>query len=190
MTGDPGRLLWIGLPGRTVPHEVKGLLTQGKVGGVILFSRNLGTPEEIRDLTTELRGCSTEPLPIGVDQEGGRVRRLSFLPWPSAMQLSRCAPAVIEEVGERMGQELSWFGFNVDFAPVLDVLTNPDNKVIGDRAFGTTPEAVIRNAGAWIRGFSRSGLSCCGKHFPGHGHTLHDSHLTLPRAELTLQDLE
>ncbi len=189
MTIDPGQLLWIGFRGASIPPEVRELIARDRVGGVILFARNLTTPEAICALTAELQALSPRTLPIGVDQEGGRVRRLAFCPWPSALSLSEKPESVIEEVGERMGRELAFFGFNVDFAPVLDVLTNTDNRVIGDRAFGRTPEEVIRGAGAWMRGFARTGLSFCGKHFPGHGHTLHDSHLTLPRADRTLAEL-
>lgn len=88
-----------------------------------------------------------------------------------------------EELGARVGHDLRRFGFNLDFAPVLDVDTNPDNPIIGDRAFGRTPEEVVFRALAFARGLERAGVLWCGKHFPGHGDTSVDSHLALPSLE-------
>jgi beta-N-acetylhexosaminidase len=91
--------------------------------------------------------------------------------------------AIAEQVGRAIGEELAALGFDIDFAPVLDVHTNPANPIIGDRAFGSEPEAVARRALAFARGLDAAGVLACGKHFPGHGDTLSDSHLELPRID-------
>jgi beta-N-acetylhexosaminidase len=98
--------------------------------------------------------------------------------------------ALAEQVGTAMGHELRALGFDIDFAPVLDVHTNPDNPIIGDRAFGTEPEAVARRALAYARGLHAAGILACGKHFPGHGDTATDSHLELPRIDHHWERLE
>jgi beta-N-acetylhexosaminidase len=133
---------------------------------------------------------------VAVDQEGGSVQRLRApgTPWPPMLQLDRiaddgAAAELAEAVGEAIGAELAAVGFDVDFAPVLDVHTNPANPVIGDRAFATTPERATVRALAFARGLERAGLLPCGKHFPGHGDTSTDSHLELPRVDHDLARL-
>ncbi len=180
-----GETLWLGFHGTTLPPPVAALLEKGEVGGIILFARNIEAPRQIAELTQEIamRAPGPHPLPLGIDQEGGRVLRVREVPWPSARQLSTLPQGQITESARRLGEELATLGFNTDFAPVLDTLTNPKNRVIGDRAFGSTPAQVVRGARAFARGLMAAGLAPCGKHFPGHGHTLHDSHLTLPRSQ-------
>jgi beta-N-acetylhexosaminidase len=124
------------------------------------------------------------PLLVAVDQEGGRVARLGapVLRLPPMRQLAALADVgLTERAAELLGGQLRALGFTMDFAPVLDVDTNPDNPVIGDRSFGTTPEQVIEQAFAFGRGLAAAGVLACGKHFPGHGDTDLDSHLALPR---------
>ncbi|MCB0393549.1 MAG: glycoside hydrolase family 3 protein, partial [Bdellovibrionales bacterium] len=124
--------------------------------------------------------------------EGGRVHRLKppFTQWPAMKMLGDLDSAAFAfKVAEAMGSELLSIGINVDFAPCVDVLTNPQNKVIGDRSFGSDPELVSKISSAMVRGYVKSGILPCAKHFPGHGNTLLDSHEDLPVEEKTLQEL-
>ncbi len=188
-----GQVLIAGFEGE--PDAILESLQRRELGGVILFKRNVGTLEEVADLNRRIALAAAPDLPpvIAVDQEGGRVARLG----PPVLTLPpmRCLGAtddleLIEAAGEALGCQLAALGFNVDFAPVLDVDTNPQNPVIGDRAFGTTPSQVIRGGLTFARGLERAGLRSCAKHFPGHGDTAVDSHLALPRLECDRERLE
>jgi beta-N-acetylhexosaminidase len=190
----PAELLIVGFEGLRAPDDLLARVAAGRVGGVILFARNLGSPTEVAQLVDGLGRAapSGPPLIVSVDQEGGRVQRLKspLTEWPPMARLgARDDEALSEAVGRALGAELRLFGINVDFAPVLDVRTNPQNQVIGDRAFGETPEVVARHALAFWRGLEAAGVRGCGKHFPGHGDTLQDSHLELPRLERTMEQL-
>src|SRR5262249_38047525 len=117
---------------------------------------------------------------------GGRVQRVRApaTVWPPMLGISKDGDAArAEAIGRALGDELAVLGFDIDFAPVLDVHTNPANPIIGDRAFATTPDEAIRLAGAFARGLAAAGVLSCGKHFPGHGDTTTDSHLDLPRID-------
>jgi beta-N-acetylhexosaminidase len=130
---------------------------------------------------------------VSVDQEGGNVLRLrdGFTPIPSMRAVGRADDAELTfAIGRLMGRELSAVGVDLDFAPVLDVDTNPDNPVIGPRSFGRTQDLVSWHGLALVSGLSSAGVADCGKHFPGHGDTLQDSHLDLPRLEHSLERLE
>ena len=181
-----GRTLIAGFPAAIPEPRLLEAAQKGALGGIILFKRNLGTHREVAELIAAFTSIcpKTAPLFTCVDQEGGRVARLSapVLTLPPMRVLGRIDDAALtERAGRILGRHLAAFGFNVDFAPVLDVDTNPDNPVIGDRAFGSTPEAVIRHGLAFARGMMASGVLPCAKHFPGHGDTDLDSHLALPR---------
>lgn len=180
-----GQLVMIGFDGTEPPVEVCRLIQAYQVGGVILFSRNIKTPSQCADLTASLQRLSRGlPLFLAVDQEGGRVARLPLphTQFPTARVLGECdVTALTYRCGEAMARELRAVGFNMDFAPVLDVWTNPKNKVIGDRAFGSDPDCVARHGLAMIAGLQNQKVIACGKHFPGHGDTTEDSHETLPR---------
>jgi beta-N-acetylhexosaminidase len=132
---------------------------------------------------------ASSPLLVAIDQEGGVVQRIRApaTRWPPMMRHDRLEAgadaAMAEAVGEAMGAELRALGFDIDFAPVLDVHTNAANPIIGDRAFGRDAETVSRRALAFARGLARAGILSCGKHFPGHGDTTTDSHLELPRID-------
>jgi beta-N-acetylhexosaminidase len=181
------------------------------VGATLVFKRNLvirsaeagppvpevPTSGEVCDLdalvalTRELsrRAPDGTPALVAVDQEGGAVQRVRepATRWPAMRAHDRFAfpddVAIAEQVGRAIGDELAALGFDIDFAPVLDVHTNPANPIIGDRAFGSEPETVARRALAFARGLDAAGVLACGKHFPGHGDTLGDSHLELPRID-------
>lgn len=195
---DAGQMITVGFGGYDLEQPVARALREGRIGGVILFSRNVDTPEQVADLNAAVYAAAGEhPIPfIAVDQEGGRVQRLKD-PLTRIPPMARVGATrdfdLACSIGEVIGAELEALGFNLDFAPIVDVLTNPDNPVIGDRAFGTTPEHVGRMAGAVMGGLIMSGMMPCAKHFPGHGDTELDSHFDLPYVRHDaerLQDIE
>lgn len=189
MPADPllapcGQLIGVGFPGVEAPPDLIRRIAAGRVGWVILFARNIRDPEQLASLCASLAEAAPAqfPLAIAIDQEGGRVQRFPepWPRWPSARRLGALPPERIEAVGAAMGAELHAAGIHLNLAPVLDVDTNPDNPVIGDRAFGTDVMTVVRAAGAYAAGLARGGALACGKHFPGHGDTHLDSHTHLP----------
>ncbi len=183
-------LFMVGFPRARPDDEVLELIDAG-VGGVILFKRNVESAEQTASLINALKTRAGRPLIAAVDQEGGRVARLRGAPFTALPPLrmlgqSRDA-AVAERVGRLLAYEVRAIGFDWDFAPVLDVDTNPKNPVIGDRSFHREATEVARLGVAMARGLEAQGVASCGKHFPGHGDTDQDSHLDLPRL---LHDLE
>ncbi|MBN2725527.1 MAG: beta-N-acetylhexosaminidase [Deltaproteobacteria bacterium] len=189
---SPGNLVWAGFEGTTVPEYMKNHLKNGNLGGIVLFSRNFTTALSLRNLTDELRSLwnGEGVLPIAIDQEGGRVRRLSWVNWPSAYSMSTIEDSNdIFHIGAAMAEELLTLGMNVDFAPVLD-LHNPASKVLGDRCFSQDEKLVVEKAEAWIDGAKSTGLSVCGKHFPGHGCVHQDSHEEKPVCDLPFSDMQ
>lgn len=200
---DLGQLLWIGFFGTRASSELKAKIAAGRCGSTILFKRNLevsnGTTDldTLCELTAELHLAAPDgtPCPIAVDQEGGVVQRIRepATVWPPMRSFDHATEgdeAFAEQVGLAMGSELRALGFDIDFAPVLDIHTNPANPIIGDRAFGVDPDAVARRALAFARGLERAGILACGKHFPGHGDTATDSHLELPRVEHAMDRMD
>jgi len=191
-----GELLIVGFEGQTAPADLLARISAGRVGGVVLFRRNLGTLAEVAALVSSLQAAvpaGDPPLLVSLDQEGGRVQRIKApLPhWPPMSRLGELDDiGRSEAVGHAIGTELLALGFNVDYAPVLDVHTNPANPIIGDRAFGTSPDQAARHALAFWRGLESAGVRGCGKHFPGHGDTATDSHLDLPRVDAPLSRLQ
>ena len=168
-----------------MPAELGASLTDGRLGGVILFRRNLPDQAACLGITEAICRLSPPDYPafVGIDEEGGRVTRLppSLPRLPPARMLGDLGdPAQVFRVAEALGRLLRALGINVDFAPVLDVDTNPENPIIGDRAFGRDAEMVARLGVALADGLGRGGVLGCGKHFPGHGDTSLDSHLDLP----------
>ncbi len=179
------QLLMVGIEGTRVTSEHRLFLKETGVGGVILFKRNYESPRQLAELIRGLQEASAAPLLVAVDQEGGRVARFRegftlFPPMAALGRLGEAGIAVAEEAGRVLGRELSAVGVNCDFAPVLDVNTNPSNPVIGDRALAHDPALVAHLGCALIRGLQGEGVAACGKHFPGHGDTDVDSHLGLP----------
>ncbi len=186
------RLFTVGFHGKQVSDDLRRLLARG-VGGVIFFSRNVGQPAEVAEITSSIKRQAGRPISISLDQEGGKVARLrqgfSELPSMRALGETRSA-ALSREVGALIGRELRAVGFDMNYAPVLDVDTNPENPVIGSRSFGRTPELVSELAVALAGGLESVGIAACGKHFPGHGDTSRDSHLELPRLPHSRERLE
>jgi len=187
-----GRLLFVGVPGPTLDDATRRILEGLHVGGVILFRRNVGTPAEIVSLTAELHALPSQPL-VAIDHEGGRVLRLGepFTAFPPAAAVGRTRnPDLAYRVGLAMGEELASVGIDLNFAPVLDVNSNPANPVIGDRAFDGDPKRVSEMGIALMHGLHDGGVLSCGKHFPGHGDTEKDSHLELPVVHRSRAELE
>lgn len=191
-----GSLLVVGFEGHKLTDSTLNFLQQWDLGGVILFKRNLESFEQLRDLNASIYLAAKKPPIVSVDHEGGRVFRLPepFTVFPPMRRVGDfCARAgdcsAAEEVGKVFARELRAAGFNLDYAPVLDVDSNPQNPIIGDRAFAVDPERVADNALAFLSGLQSEGVQGCGKHFPGHGDTREDSHLTLPVVDKALEAL-
>lgn len=180
-----GQLLIGGFDTPELPERFATSLREGRRGGAILFRRNLPDILASAKLCEAIVAASPKDLPpfLGVDQEGGRVTRLPapFLTLPPMRALGELNDlALVRRAGRAVAAELAAIGFNLNFAPVLDVDSNPDNPVIGDRSFGRDPRTVMRNAVAFLQGLQDKNVLACGKHFPGHGDTSVDSHLDLP----------
>lgn len=184
-----GQLMVVGFAGAEAPPELCSSFEAGERAGVVLFRRNIEPGLDglggLQRLCASLAAASPASLPplIAIDEEGGRVVRLG----PPALHLPpmRCLAEQggverVERVAAAVARELACLGLTLNFAPVVDVDTNPDNPIIGDRAFSRTPEAVVAFASAYLRGLRAGGVAGCLKHYPGHGDTLLDSHLALP----------
>jgi beta-N-acetylhexosaminidase len=188
-----GQMLMVGCEAKSLSREEQWIIQQCGFGGFILFSHNCGDPAQIVSLCRSLWATGTEEPPfIAIDQEGGRVHRLPFpfTHFPAAAVFGRRAdPDVASKAARATAVELALVGINLDFAPVLDVNSNPKNPVIGDRSFAADPEHVIKLTEGWIQGLRDGGIIPCGKHFPGHGDTDKDSHHDLPVVDKALEDL-
>jgi len=180
----------ISFTGVEPPNEVMRLIHNHHIGSVLLFASNCPTVERVQELLTQLKSWNvgTIPLCFAVDHEGGRVHRLPkpVTHFPPMEKVGKLA----YDVGQAMGRELRELGFHLNFAPVLDVRTNPLNKVVGDRSFGNNPEIVSLSGCQFIDGMQKEGIAACGKHFPGHGDTFEDSHELLPRLPHNISRLE
>lgn len=198
MINGLGQLFFVGIEGPKLQKHEEDFIVNNDIGGVVLFSRNVEDPKQIYELTTHLQSLSQkqnsqQPLLIGIDMEGGRVHRLKppFTKWPALKHLGEVDSTSISfRFAQSMGKELNSVGINLDFAPCIDVLTNPKNEVIGDRSISSDPELVSKHASALVRGYIKSDVLPCAKHFPGHGHTFADSHEELPVSEKSLEELK
>lgn len=183
----------------TLNSHADALVSDLRVGGVILMGRNISPPDTLRALLAAMqdraRECRLPPLFVAIDQEGGRVSRLApplYATRPSACEIGGKDDAEhARQAAFSIGHELKGLGFNWNFAPVLDVNNNPNNPVIGSRSYGSHPEKVSRMGVAATQGFQTdAGILACGKHFPGHGDTDKDSHYALPRINRTREELK
>ncbi len=185
------RVLMPGFVGTTLPEWLAARL-RGGLAGVCIFGENIESREQLRALTDAIRAANPDSL-IAIDEEGGDVTRLYYAqgaPYPGNALLGRIDDLLLtEETGRMVGEQLRAVGVNMDFAPDVDINSNPDNPVIGVRSFGTSPEAVARHSAAWVRGLEATGVAAAAKHFPGHGDTAMDSHLSLPIVDLPLEVL-
>lgn len=193
----------LGLEGPSLKNNMNLVKTlrQG-LGGVIFFTQNIKAEEQFKKLIIDIKkeaAISTYPLPfLSIDQEGGRVERTENI-YNGKRYLSggKCidkfganAKDFLTKQITQISHELNNFGINLNFAPVLDVNTNPNNPIIGERAFSNNPEEVIKFGKIVVETYLRNGIIPCAKHFPGHGDADVDSHLALPRIDLPLKELE
>lgn len=187
----PAAVLLPGFTGTTLPDWVAARLRDG-LAGVCLFGPNIVSRTQLRELTDSIRAANPLAL-IAIDEEGGDVTRLYYdvgSPYPGNAVLGRIDDlAFTERVGRTVGHELVAAGVNLDFAPDVDINSNPDNPVIGVRSFGAAAEPVARHGAAWTRGLQSAGVAASAKHFPGHGDTALDSHLSLPVIDRSLDEL-
>jgi beta-N-acetylhexosaminidase len=187
-----GHLLAVGFDGTRIPDALAALSNRSGLGGIVLFARNCPDLETVLSLTREARWLDPDILLL-VDHEGGRVHRLPppFTRFPPAAAVGRSGdPRLAASVAAAMGRELRAAGFDSGLAPVLDCLLDQANTVIGDRAFGSSPETVAAFGAAFVEAMLSTGLIPVAKHFPGHGLTSIDSHHALPDTGATLAELE
>ncbi len=185
-------LVAVGFDGRTVADAPLDALAALAPGAVILFARNIGSPDDVHDLVAALRVSQALPPLVAIDQEGGRVARIAdgVTAVPPAMAVGAGGDAgACEALGALLGRDLARLGISVDYAPVADCAVDAGNTVIGTRAYGADPNHVARFAGAFARGLARGGVAPAIKHFPGHGATATDSHLALPRVTISERTL-
>lgn len=187
---DLSQLLTVGVPDNNDLSHLREL----SPGGVVLFGRNAGTPQEVRRLTRQINDAVTHygaPLPlISIDQEGGRVQRLTdgFTTIPPMREVAQSGAGAVRLMAADVAAELRAVGINVNFAPVCDVPTHAEDTVIGNRAFATDAISVSSLAAEYVRGAQPTVL-CVAKHFPGHGSVGVDSHLALPTDSSTRKQL-
>jgi beta-N-acetylhexosaminidase len=185
MRAMAARLVCAGFPGTEVDAGLREMLGEG-VGGTILFSRNATTAEQVRALSGAIKHAAAElgrTVPfVSIDHEGGRVMRAreGFTAVPEMREVGTKGPEEAARVGATFARELRACGVDINFAPVVDVDSNPANPVIGARSFASEPACVGACASAFIRAMQAGGVAACAKHFPGHGDTHIDSHLDLP----------
>ncbi|MFB9279964.1 beta-N-acetylhexosaminidase [Cohnella cellulosilytica] len=191
-----GQVIVAGIEGTRIDDKMKKLIAEQHVGGLIWYKNNFSDLKGSVQLVNELKRANDgNPLPLfmSVDQEGGKVSRLpkDFTAMPDAVKVGRTGkPELAEEMGALLSNELRLMGFNMNFAPVLDVNSNPANPVIGTRAFGRDAESVATMGVAAMQGLQHGGTIAVVKHFPGHGDTSVDSHLELPSVGKTIAELE
>lgn len=183
----------IGISDIVLKDEEKRILETINPLGVILFKRNYSHPEQLRSLVKEIKECcGRDNVIICVDQEGGRVQRFTepFTILPSAKVLGSTENEYLAlEIGRIIATELLACGVNMNLAPVCDINTNPENKVIADRAYGSSADLVMRMSESFMKGLWEGGVLTCAKHFPGHGDTSVDSHEALPVCEKNIEEL-
>lgn len=192
-----GQLIFVGFPATTPGKEFIHIVSEYKIGNVILFARNIESAAQVRQLCTDLqkliRKETGNPAFISIDQEGGMVVRLSqdCTNIPGAMAVAATGRTEnAYAAGKITGRELKVLGINTDLAPVMDVNSNPANPVIGVRSYGDNPQAVLEYGIKMMHGLNSEGVMAVLKHFPGHGDSAVDSHLALPTVSKTMEELE
>lgn len=190
-----GQMIIAGISGTTSNSTTKSLVNTYKVGGFIFYANNLTSPKQTKHLLNQLKTENENnhlPLFLSVDQEGGAISRLSgdLINLPTNKEIGKVNNATYSyEIGKLLGKEVNEFGFNVDFAPVLDVNSNPNNPIIGNRSFGNNHRIVSKLGIQTMKGIQSRGIISVIKHFPGHGDTSVDSHLKLPKVNKGLEEL-
>lgn len=189
---DVGIHLVAGFEGTEINDQLQAIIKDLGAGGLILFSRNFESPEQLAELTRKIREMADRRIFISVDQEGGRVARLKepFTIWPTMAEVGKTDDVELAaRFGKALAKELSAVGIDWDLAPVMDVNSNPDNPIIGDRAFGDNAKLVSKMGVSVIKAMQKQGLMACAKHYPGHGDTSTDSHKELPMVIINEEEL-
>jgi beta-N-acetylhexosaminidase len=190
-----GQFFFIGLPGKTMDDEARALIEEIKPGGIILFGRNIESPEQVRKLLDECRALVPTPPLCGIDQEGGLVDRLReiFTPMPSARALRQHGDlGGVRMLGKISGELLRMLGFNINFAPVMSIITQERSQLTNglySRSYGRSPGEVLGYTTVYVRGLQGTGVLACLKHFPGIGAGAVDSHIEMPLVPLSRDDL-
>ncbi|MCL6604813.1 MAG: beta-N-acetylhexosaminidase [Paenibacillus sp.] len=190
-----GQMLLVGIEGTVLDPSAKRMISEDKVGGIILYGDNISNLQGMVKLINNLKVTNKNnpaPLFISVDEEGGKVSRMpkEFVTIPSNRTVGNTNNArLAQTMGELLGRELTLTGFNMNFAPVLDVNSNAQNPIIGNRSFGSSAARVTKMGLAEIKGLRSEGIIPVVKHYPGHGDTSVDSHLELPVVNKTEQQL-
>lgn len=186
-----------GIPITTMNKEIKEIISNYHVGGIILFSENIETTEQTKTLIKDLQDAAHVPLFIGVDEEGGMVSRvgkkkaINKVPFKEAYAIGQTGDTSLAyREARRMGELLKELGFNMNFAPVADIYNEPSNQVIGKRSFGTTSTEVVPMVLAFSQGLLEENIQPVVKHFPGHGNTIEDSHEGIAYVHKDLAALE
>ena len=197
MISSVGNVYSSAAPPTVLDEESAALIRDKKLGGVIFFGYNISTEEQTKALIAEIKKVSREnsniPLFFALDEEGGRVTRLpeTMEKAPTAQSIGATGDAEkAYEAGRQIAANMRKLGFNLNFAPVCDINTNPNNPVIGDRAFSGDPQIAAEMASKFYRGLKEGGVLGAAKHFPGHGDTVTDSHLELPSVNTDAQTLK
>ena len=179
----------LGTEGENYTHALENGL-----GGIIFFTKDIQTKEQFKTLIKNIKKNSTIPPFLSIDQEGGRVERTENIhngkKYLSAKYAYEKGVKYLAEQTRQIAIELKEYGINLNFAPCIDVNTNPNNPIIGERAFSSNPDEVIQAEKIVTEAFRQNGILPCVKHFPGHGDANSDSHLTLPQIDLTLKEME
>lgn len=193
-----GRMFLVGFEGLSAPDYILEWLAEGRIGGVILFARNIGTPEQTAAMIESCHTAAKHPILVSIDQEGGTVARMreGYSESPGAMALSAAGNGAVlsEKMSRVLADEMRALGINWVYAPVVDITYNRDNPTVGTRSYGSDAERIAEMAGAAVRGFQAGGVAACAKHFPGLGNTAIDTHLALavlddPVEKLLTRDL-
>lgn len=191
-----GQMIMIDFKGiKEMNVDLEKVLKEYSPGGFILFWSNIENYNQTQKFLSEIKSSGDIPLAISTDQEGGRVQRLAEeVGFDDIPPMGVVGKTMNEEevfnLGKKIGAELKSIGVDMDMAPVLDVYSNPENTVIGDRAFGTDSETVSKLSTALSNGLKDENIIAVGKHFPGHGDTFKDSHVDLPIVQKDLQELK
>lgn len=191
-----GQMIIAGISGSTFNSNTKSLINNYHVGGFIFYSDNLTSPKQTIQLLNQIKTVNEKnilPLFLSIDQEGGTVSRLpgDLIAIPTNKEIGQVNNATYSyKIGKLLGEEVKAFGLNVDFAPVLDVNSNPENPIIGNRSFGNNPKIVSELGIQTMKGIRSQGIISVMKHFPGHGDTSVDSHLKLPKVNKSLEELK
>lgn len=192
-----GQLLMFGFAGHELNDEVKGLIQEQKIGGVILFGENVQDPQQVSSLCHHLQDWNNQkghsaPLFISIDQEGGRISRLSWLAetYPDPVLIGQGTRQEAFFFGLGLGRELSGLGININLAPVLDILCHKNSTLLATRCLSSEAQRVAELGVEIIRGLQEGGVLATGKHFPGHGDVAEDSHLQLPISNCPRETIE